>query len=341
MTTTFNQTSNMNAIDVATVKGNQDTKKMRELSTANNLDNTDNKKAISALLVNTIHLPEDKAGQVYIPLCAKPSFLAMLDEHPHLLGDAIRHCLATTTENQDVLIFIADGDVMDEAGMAMDSAARVRRITSSVAAQLKVKVDDALSEIETSRVKDVIHWDKAARSDRFQEALASMESMMRVKFRNEEEEKENWQVAQVQHHVKTLVKNLYTQRVQKAQKSGSNVTNVFTGEGLEIRGGNKYTRRYRHLERACLLELCMILVGLESGDQTFTEMRYLTNDPQGMTYIASCLQDLRRVLTASNDASNISKVLFDASSTSHGITFVEHQARTRNVTKRVSVARAA
>ena len=337
--TTINRTSVINTINMTTIKGSQDAK-LRELATAKNLDATDNKKAISAL-VNTIHLPEDEAGQVYMPLCAKPSFLAMLDEKPHLLEDAIKHCLATTSENQDVLIFVADGDVMDEAGMAMDSAARVRRITSPVAAQLEVKVNDALAEIETSRVKDVIHWDQAALSGRFQEALASMESMMSMKFRNVEEEKENWQAVQVQHHVKTLVKNLFTQRVQKAQKSGSNITNIFTGVGLELREGNKYRRRYHHLERACLLELCMILVGLESGDQTFTEMRYLTNDPQGMTYIAACLQDLRRVLSASNDASNInySKVLFDASSISHGITFVEQH--TRNVTKRVSVARAA
>ena len=86
------------------------------------------------------------------------------------------------------------------------------------------------------------------------------------------------------------MKNLFTQRVEKAQKSGSNVTNVFTGKkGLELKEGNKYAKSYRHLERACLLEVYMTLVGLEYGNQTFTETRYLTNDPQGMTYIATCL----------------------------------------------------
>jgi len=59
--------------------------------------------------------------------------------------------------------------------------------------------------------------------------------------------------------------------------------------------GAKYLKRYKHLE------LCFIMVGMESGGQTFTEMLYLTREmlyltnPQGMTHIAACLQKLRLI----------------------------------------------
>ena len=266
-------------------------------------------------LTNKAHVPENCDGHVYIPLCCKPSFLSLLDQKPHLLEETIHHCLATTTEEQDILIFIANGAVMEEAYMAMDRPSVARRITSSVSAQMKMKVEEALAKINNPRIKGVVHWDDVASSARFRDVLTSLENIMHAKG------EEDACSCQVHHHIKTLVKNLFTQRV-----AGSNITNVFTGEGLEIKKGGKYQKRYRHLERACLLELSIILVGLEYGNQVFTEMRYLTNTPQGMTFIAACLQDLRKALTTHGDLlrdTTKSRVLKRAASVSHGITFVK------------------
>ena len=64
----------------------------------------------------------------------------------------------------------------------------------------------------------------------------------------------------------------------------------------------------------------MIDVGMEYRNQTFTDMRYLTNDPQGMTYIAICLENLRQMFNASNNCKNM--VSHKAFSKSHGIEFV-------------------
>merc|ERR1712072_1365435 len=135
------------------------------------------------------------------------------------------------------------------------------------------------------------------------------------------EDKDPSGLAQIQYHVKALVRNLFTQRVNKARKAGSNISNVFIGDGFEMRSGTKYAKRYRHLERACLLELCMILVGLEYEGQVYTEMNYLTNDPQGMTYIAACLQGLRNTICESHNKQV--DLLKEAASVTHGITFVK------------------
>ena len=71
-----------------------------------------------------------------IPFCAKQS-------NPILLKT---QCLATTTDDQDVLIFIADGEVMEEASMAVGITATLTcRLTLLVAAQLKVIVENALT----------------------------------------------------------------------------------------------------------------------------------------------------------------------------------------------------
>ena len=96
------------------------------------------KKAASYRLTSKEHLPSNPAGQVYLPLCAKPSFLAWLEEYPGLLEETLLHCLAA--HQQNILVFIADGAVMEEAFKAMDRPNRAHRITSSVAAQIKAKV---------------------------------------------------------------------------------------------------------------------------------------------------------------------------------------------------------
>ena len=67
----------------------------------------------------------------------------------------------------------------------------------------------------------------------------------------------------IQTAVRTLVKNLYTQRASKG-----NFTNIFTGNGLEILEGKKWQVRYNALEEACVLELASILGGLEHQGNT-------------------------------------------------------------------------
>ena len=91
-------------------------------------------------LTSKVHLPNPNPGHVYMPLCAKPSFLAWLDQYPDLLAETLIHCLDSLTGDQNILIFIADGAVMEEAFKAMDRSSRAHRITSSVAAQIKAKV---------------------------------------------------------------------------------------------------------------------------------------------------------------------------------------------------------
>ena len=278
-------------------------------------------------LINHTHLSGNDKGHVFLPLCAKPSFLAMLEQDPQLLRDNIQHCLDTT--ETDVLIFIADDDVMEEAIMALGtSRARAHKLTSSVALEIRKKVDDALAQLkdypESNRIKGVVHWADIENDSNFQDRLALMQDIMNMDLdaSTNKTEAELSDVAQFQHHVKSLVKNLFDQRVTKAQKAGSNISHVFIGDGFEMRPGAKYMKRYRHLERACLLELCMILGGAEYKGQTFTEMRYLTNDPQGMTYIAACLQDLRATICESQTNKQLG-LLKEAASVTHGITFVK------------------
>lgn len=81
---------------------------------------------------------------------------------------------------------------------------------------------------------------------------------------------------QFQRHVKTLIENLFMLRVEKARAAGSNITNIF--EGSDIIQDDESMKKHRHLELACMLELCSLLCGIEYGGQTFTEMYYLAND---------------------------------------------------------------
>lgn len=268
------------------------------------------------------HLLSKTPGHVFMPLCAKPSVLALLDQYPDLLEETLTHCLETIAEEQNIVIFIADGAVMEEAIKALGTCdSRAHRITAYIADQIKDKVTMALAKIDNPRIKGVMHWEDVASSPHFCQVFANLENIMNSRPQDCK------LMADIQHHVKTLVKNLFTQRVEKALKSGNNITNVFTGEGLELRTGGKYTKRYRHLERACLLELSSLLVGLEHGDQVFTEMQYLTNDPQGMTFIAACLETVRQVAAGATNqtVSNINQPLIEAASINHGITFIIHE----------------
>ena len=77
----------------------------------------------------------------------------------------------------------------------------------------------------------------------------------------------------IQTAVRTLVKNLYTQRASKGK-----FTNIFTGDGLDILEGQKWWDRYNELQEACLLELASILGGLEHQGNTFWSEDEVQND---------------------------------------------------------------
>ena len=68
----------------------------------------------------------------------------------------------------------------------------------------------------------------------------------------------------IQTAVRTLVKNLYTQRA-----SNGKFTNIFIDDGLEILEGKKWQDRYNALEEACLLEVAAIFGGLEHQGKTY------------------------------------------------------------------------
>merc|ERR1719343_1179861 len=127
--------------------------------------------------------------------------------------------------------------------------------------------------------------------------------------------------ASIRFHVRSLVKNLFTQRVTKARSQGQNITNVFAGDGLELVPGARYQKRYKSLERASLMELSSILIGQMHGNQKFTEMSYLTPDPEGMTLISACLQEVRKAI-AKLPAGSDAAFLQPAAEEVHGITFV-------------------
>ena len=226
-------------------------------------------------LSSNVHL-KGQEGLVYLPLCAKPSFLELLNQHNGLLEEHICHAL--DTQEEDILIFIADGEVMEEAIRAIKpSKSQAVAAVSAASTSLHAKVDAAMANVastrSTHRIKGVVHWHDVEASCQFQAARIQMETIMGMDLAQPTSVSPTVMdgLEQIQFHVKTLVKNLYTQRI-----TGTNLTNIFTGDGLAMLDGAKYLKRYKHLERSCLLELCFIMVGMESGGQTFTEMLYFT-----------------------------------------------------------------
>jgi len=272
-------------------------------------------------LKNKIHIKGNQGGAIYLPLCAKPAFVKLINKHEDLLEDCLRHCLATT--KADVLVFIADGDVMTEAVMATETASRAQRVVAALSVSIRDKVDAAIGKVNDARIKGVVHWEDVASTERFKTVMGVLENFMAHDVDDSLGAGANFTdgIMRIQHHVKTLVKNLFTQRVEKARAAGCAMTNVFTGKGLSMVPGARYRKWYQHLERACLLELSAIMVGLQHGAQMFTEMRYLTNDPRGMTYIAGCMQNLRQ--TIAGLSSGPSTVLLKSATEMHGITFMK------------------
>jgi len=296
-------------------------------------------------VLREVHVPGNPGGLAFLPLCAKPAFVALLDRHEGLLERYIQTCLGTTATGKKkrasagdgILIFIADGDVMAEALMAIgNSKARAHRLVADTSAKLRAKVDATLARLRDPRVKDVVHWADVESGSRFTAVLAEMTEIMNTDFAGPVAPGSTAAgLCEIQRHVKVLVKNLFDQRVRKARAAGSNITNVFTGNGLEMAPGARYVERYRHLERACLLELCLIAVGMDhstpSSSATYTEMQYLTNDPQGMTYISGCLQSICRVIktvpllpvTFKSTGAPLGACLKAAAAETKGITFVK------------------
>jgi len=266
-------------------------------------------------ITSQVHLPGCEGGNVFLPLCAKPSTLKAAQNNPTLVETYIRNALDET--DADIVVFIADGAVMHTATMAMgDSLSKAKSTATRISTALRTMVDDALVNIGSTRVKGVMHWSDVEASRGFQAVFSALEEIVVGSHSDEEFMKE------IQVHVKTLVKNLFTQRVEKCRAQGVPVTNVFSGKGLEILLKKRYIKKYRCLERSCILEISSILAGFELSGQLFTEMRYLTNDPRGMSFIAECVQKIRHTLK-SVDAY---PALKEAAAKTHGITFARWHA---------------
>jgi len=268
----------------------------------------------TATIRSLVHLDGPSGRAEYLPLCAKSSFLALLEKNDGLLEEYIRHALVESN-GADIVIFIADGEVMETALRAMGkvSAERARIVTAEISKKIRSKADNAIARIGCARVRGVLHWSDVASCPRFQAVFTALEDIMTTgSFENEA----------IQVDVKTLVKNLFTQRVEKARAAGSALTNVFIGEGLELKPNKRYHKRYNHLERSCLLELSVIISGLTSNiGERFTEMRYLTTDPRGMSFIAECVEHIRRSAVEDLIPTASTIGLKTAAAETHGITF--------------------
>lgn len=288
---------------------------------------TDNK----VKLTQTVCLPSNEKGNVFLLLCANQAVLNLLDQNPTLLEDSIRHSLETTTPEQDIVIFLADGEIQEEFYMSSGNngtPGRARRMTALVSSKMQALIDEALLKIDSDRIKTVLHWDDVASSGTFQQVLADVDRIMNLDLATSDTENSEEMAAYVaiQHHVETLVKSLASLMIQKADKAGATVSHIFKeGEDDSLKEGSRYLKRYNHLKRACILEVVALLVGLEYENELFTEMIFPTSSTQGMALFADCLEGLRKTLasTSSSSTSEVSNVMREASSSSHGIAFAE------------------
>lgn len=165
-------------------------------------------------LSSEMHL-KGQEGLVYLPLCAKPSFLELLNQHGGLLEEYICHAL--DTQEEDILIFIADGEVMEEAIRAIKpSKSQASAVVSAASTSLHAKVNAAMANVasarSTHRIKGVVHWHDVEASCQFQAALVEMQTIMDMDLSEPTSASPAKMdgLEQIQFHVKTLVKNLYT-----------------------------------------------------------------------------------------------------------------------------------
>ena len=210
-------------------------------------------------------------GNMFLPLCAKPVTLKMIRNKPYLLERAIRQCLTRGGgSNGKLVLFIADGDVMAQALIAMDPRAmRAYRQVAEISAEIAEFVDLTINKLRDEddefreRITGRINWAEVAAGPMFQNLLCELQQIMQLSsneatLSHNDDFDINIGIQAIQTAVRMLVKSLYTQRASKG-----NITNIFPGNGLDILEGEKWQVRYDHLQEACLLELASIMGGLE------------------------------------------------------------------------------
>ena len=197
---------------------------------------------------------------MYLPLCCKPVTLKMISSKPYLLERAIRQRLTRGGgSNGKLLLFIADGDVMAKAVIAMDNrgsrAMRAYKQVAEISAEIGAFVDLTINKLRAEdeefreQITGWINWSDVAAGPMFQNIHHELQQIMQ--FSSNEATLSNNDdldlvsgIQEIQTAVRTLVKNLYTQRASRR-----NSTNIFPGNGLDILEGEKWQLRYDHLSK--------------------------------------------------------------------------------------------
>jgi len=233
-------------------------------------------------------------GNMYLPLCCKPKMLTLLKAQPGLLEHTIRSILRTDASDSNLVVFIADGDVMAQAQIATGKTRKsALQKVAHVSLEITEMVQKVIAKIKrespklAQRLAGVVHWKDVAADRLCAVAINSLRRCLRSASTDDER--------MIPTAMKQLVKNLYTQRAQKC-----GLSNIFEEGSLELvsdpKNAHKNQKRYTALEEACILELGSIMTGFEHGGRRFTEMRYLNTDPRGMSYISAALQEIRFAL---------------------------------------------
>ena len=283
-------------------------------------------------LTKTVWLPSNEKNNVFLLLCANQAVLNLFEQSPSLMEDSLRHSLETTAPHQDIVIFLADGEIQEEFYMSSGNngtPGRAKRMTALVAKKMRALIDDALTKINSDRIKAVVPWDEVASSSNFQQVLADVDRITNTDLTPSEIDSNDdlSTSVEIQNHVKTLVKSLASPMIQIADKKGATVSHIFKeGEDDSLKEGSRYLKRYNHLKRACILEVAALLVGLEYQNDSFTEMIFpaTPGSVMGMSLFAECLEGIRKALASkSSSTSEVSPAMQEAASSSHGITFAE------------------
>jgi len=277
------------------------------------------------------------SNRMFLPLCAKPKTVALFQRRPMLLYRTIVDTLMT--ETGDLLIFIADGEVMVQAMMMNSSRSKSERKVAAVATLLKAHVERTLYAISrkrpelAARIAGVVDWATVAAAET---CASTIEGLRRI-MRNPAMEVNPPSTAALEAglgetgakiwtSIRRLVKNLYTQRT-----AGTSLASVFKGEGLAIKTSEpKLVKRYRALEESCVLELSSILAGFECEGIIYTEMRYLTPDARGMSFIGNSIKEIREALSAhaecpttNDDVADDLRFLKRVASEDHGLMLLQ------------------
>ena len=128
-------------------------------------------------------------GNMFLPLCAKPVTLKMIRNKPYLLESAIRQCLTRGGgSNGKLVLFIADGDVMAKAVIAMDNrrsrAMRAYKQVAEISAEIGAFVDLTINKLRAEdeefreRITGWINWSDVAAGPMFQNILCELQQIM-------------------------------------------------------------------------------------------------------------------------------------------------------------------